>query len=286
MDIKELKILLKLLNKENYRGKISEVKPNDKTTVNVTRNLCEQLFNRQYIEIEEQILKIKITNNGKDFLKKKNIIEQLNDLEVKVLESCFVSVVKPSEINLKPASKRNELIGKLLEKELIIIAEKQITQIWLTSEGEEFLAQEFLTEGIGNINLSKQLLNNYLIFIRKYFREKIKLESKSNQHSTIVDDKLTTDNNQAQPNEREILETIIKLDQELNTDNYLPIFHLRNKYKSILTRQELDNILYSLQKQNKLSMSRLVDGSKYTSEEYNAGIPQQVGGSIFYLIVK
>jgi hypothetical protein len=267
MEIKELKILLKLLTKKDYRGKISEVKPNDQTKVNVTRNLCEQLFNRQYIDVEKQILKLEITNNGGKTLKNKKLTEGLSNLEIKILKTCSTSTIQPSQIKIKPASKRNELILNLLEQELISIAEQQITQIWLTSEGEEFLAQEFLLEGIGNINLPKQLLNNYLIFIRKYFQQKIV-------------------NPQPKPNDEEVLQTIIQLDQELNTDNYLPIFHLRNKYQSLLNRQELDNILYSLQRQNKLSMSRLVDGSRYSPEEYDAGIPQNVGGPIFYLIVK
>lgn len=267
MHIQEFKILLKLLGKIGYQGKIGDVKPNDKTKVTVVRNLCEQLFNRGYIEVEEKILKININASGKKNLKNKVLSDKLNNLELIILNSCNKKSIKSAEININSASKRDKLILDLLEKGLIDIAEKQIISITLTANGQFFLAQEFLLKGLGNITLSKTLLNNYLIFIREYYKPNI-IKGKN------------------KPSTEEVLETIIKLDKEFNTDNYLPIFYVRDQYQSILNRQELDDILYSLQKQNKLSMSRLVDGSQYNTKQYDAGIPQKIGGPIFYLIVK
>ncbi|NCO74083.1 MAG: hypothetical protein GW795_02730 [Cyanobacteria bacterium] len=289
MDIQEFKILLKLLDKTDYRGKIGEIKPNDKTKVSVVRNLCEQLFNRGYIDVEEKILQIKINNNGKTLLKNKALLDKENNLELIILNSCLKTSIKPSDIKLNPASKRDQLIADLVKKELIEIKEKQIIFISLTSNGKLFLAQEFLCKGLGNINLSKKLLNNYLTFIRNCYTNKDTLLFKSDnflESPDIITSELEEIKEKNKPSIEEVLETIIQLDLEFNTDNYLPIFYVRNKYQSILNRQELDTILYSLQKQNKLSMSRLVDGSQYNSEEYNAGIPQKIGGPIFYLIVK
>lgn len=287
MDIQEFKILLKLLDKTDYRGKIREIKPNEKTKINVVRNLCKQLFNRGYIHVEEKILQIKINDNGKKNQENKILSDKLNNLELIILNLCNKKSIKSAEININPASKRDKIILDLVQKGLIDIAEKKIISISLTDNGKEFLAQEFLSENLGNIILSKKLLNNYLIFIRKYYQEKISFLSNSNNsfdQINIITSK--SEENKLLPSTEEVLETIIQLDQELNTDNYLPIFYLRNKYQSILNRKQLDTILYSLQKQNKLSMSRLVDGSQYNTQQYDAGIPQKIGGPIFYLIVK
>ncbi|WP_373478316.1 hypothetical protein [Geminocystis sp.] len=45
-------------------------------------------------------------------------------------------------------------------------------------------------------------------------------------------------------------------------------------------------MIFRLQKENKISLSRLVDASQYTSEEYDSGIPESISYPIFYLIVK
>lgn len=296
MDIQEFKILLKLLGNQDYKGKIGEIKPNDKTKVNVVRNLSQQLFNRGYIHIEEKILQIKINDDGKKILKNKSLSNKLSDSELIILNSCIKTTIQVSKIKLTPAFKRDKLILNLVKEKLVDIKEKQIISIALTDNGKLFLAQEFLLESLGNIILQKKLFNNYLIFIRKHYQQKINISSNNkvslDQSSQL---KITSNktekineniNNNNKPSITEVLETIIQLDKEFNSDNYLPIFYIRNKYQSILNREELDTILYSLQKQNKLSMSRLVDASQYNSEQYDAGIPQKIGGPIFYLIVK
>ena len=71
----------------------------------------------------------------------------------------------------------------------------------------------------------------------------------------------------------------------MNTNNYLPIFYLREKLQPFLSREELDLALYRLQRKNKLELSSIVESSKYTREQLKAGIPQNVGGCLFFLIV-
>ena len=85
--------------------------------------------------------------------------------------------------------------------------------------------------------------------------------------------------------DEQVLQTICDLDRQLNTNNYLPIFYLREKLQPFLSREELDLALYRLQRQNKLELSSIVESSKYTSEQLQAGIPQNVGGCLFFLIV-
>ncbi|MDJ0633099.1 MAG: hypothetical protein QNJ34_07905 [Xenococcaceae cyanobacterium MO_188.B29] len=85
--------------------------------------------------------------------------------------------------------------------------------------------------------------------------------------------------------DEQVLQTILDLDLQLNTNNYLPIFYLREKLQPFLSREELDLTLYRLQRQDKLELSSIVESSKYTHEQLKAGIPQNIGGCLFFLIV-
>lgn len=264
MEIQHLKILLKLLGQDNYQGKIGDIKPNTKTKIEETQRLCYKLYHNKLVYIEQKNIAIKINGNGEKVLKNR---ESRNKLEINILKKCQKTKIRISEINIIPTSKRDLLIDKLVKENLIDIADKKITHVELTEKGKQYLAEEYLPQGLGNISLTKTLLNNYLTFIRHYFKE----ENIKPTKQIIPDD---------------ILQAIIRLDRTLNTDNYLPIFHLRNEFKSLLSRNDLDSMIFTLQKENKISLSRLVDASQYSAEEYDAGIPQSIGYPIFYLIVK
>ncbi|MGI0482794.1 hypothetical protein ACN4EE_18660 [Geminocystis sp. CENA526] len=278
MEIQHLKILLKLLGQNNYQGKIGDIKPNTKTKIEETQKFCYKLWDSKLIHIQEKNITIKINNNGKKVLTNK---ENRNQLEINILKKCEKTKIKISEINITPASKRDLLIDKLVRENLIDIVDKKIIHGELTEAGKQYLAEEYLAEGLGNVSLPKALLNNYLTFIRNYFMDKIsstKTITSTVEEENINPPKLITPD--------DILQTIIRLDRTVNTDNYLPIFHLRNEYKSVLSKDELNSMIFTLQKENKISLSRLVDASQYTEEEYDAGIPQSIGYPIFYLIVK
>jgi hypothetical protein len=124
------------------------------------------------------------------------------------------------------------------------------------------------------------LLGNYLRFLRKNLRVK------SEQVSTLVSDNMESHSNiNSNISDEEILETIKKLDRELGTENYLPIFHVRQKLQPPLLRDDLDQALYRLQKSDKIDFSTLQESSAYTPEQIDAGIPQNIGGQLFFLIV-
>ncbi len=160
---------------------------------------------------------------------------------------------------------------KAVERGFLKVNKYKITRITLTKIGQDFLATEYLPTG-GNITLSSKMLECYLLFLRKYWQK--------NQDQSLD---LPSVTNVTKPTDEEILQTIIDLDQELNTNNYVPIFHLRNKLQPPLTRDELDQALYRLQGQDKLSMDCLVKAAKYTTEEYNAGIPTNSAGPLFFI---
>jgi hypothetical protein len=274
MDIKEFKILLKLLQKKDYESAPSGINPNDKTKTPETLKWCQQLSNRGFVQLTEEIDQIAITSTGKTLLKQENRPPALTEKEWQVLRFFHeVKVLKPSEINIKSlkATERNEIISKAIERGFLKVNKYKITRITLTETGQDFLATEYLPTG-GNLTLSSKMLEFYLRFLRKYWRK--------NQGESLDLESLT---NLPKPSDEEILQTIIDLDQELNTDNYLPIFHLRNKLQPPLTRDELDQALYRLQGQDKLSIDCLVKAGKYTTEEYNAGIPTNSAGPLFFI---
>ena len=73
------------------------------------------------------------------------------------------------------------------------------------------------------------------------------------------------------PTDQEILQTIQDLDQQLGTENYLPIFYVRQKLQP-LSREQLDQRLYHLQRNDQIELSSLQEATAYTCEQTDAGI--------------
>ena len=270
METKELKFLLKLIGRDDYCGKLADLKPNTKTTITETQSICRGLRDRELVECSETITKIKINSAGKALLKLDANSLPINSDELKILKACTKATITPGKIKLTPADKRNKLIASLAERGLIAAAATKIEKVWISDRGKQELAIEYCPKGNQPV-ISLSLLNNYVVFLRKYYRQ-----AKEGRVDT---------NNLKKPSDREILETIINLDNELGTDNYLPIFHLRNRLQPPLSRTELDNALYRLQKEDKLELSSLVEAMHYTKEQMDAGIAQDVGGALFFLTV-
>ena len=284
MEVKELKFLLKLVGRENYQGKIGELKPNKETKISETEKICRTLCDRELVACSETITKIKIHSAGKALLKVDADNLPITADELKILKACATKVINPSDTRVTPAEKRQELIASLVERGLITATATKIEQVWLTDRGKEALAEEYSAKGSTTISLN--LLNNYLRFLRKYFKSHSALPSlTSNGNQPQVKAEQLSNHNGRKPKDREILQTIIDLDNELGTNNYLPIFHLRNKLQPPLSRKELDDALYRLQRQDKLELSSLVEAVHYSKEQIEAGIPQDVGGSLFFLMV-
>jgi len=81
-----------------------------------------------------------------------------------------------------------------------------------------------------------------------------------------------------------LYQLIVELDRDLRTDNYLPIYHVRDRLQPALSRPQVDQMLYELQRQDRIELSSLQETSNYTPEQINAGIPQDVGGPLFFVV--
>ncbi|OKH13630.1 transcription factor RcaD [Fischerella major NIES-592] len=280
METKELKFLLKLLGCSNYRASLSgsvfkSFKGKDK--------ICRNLGDRNLVDFSREIATVNILSPGQALLKLDPAELPITDKERKVLEklSKTSGKITPSKITSLKAAERDTILKTLSDRGLIEVElkiKRTKAEVWLTERGIEFLRDDYSPKGAATIRLD--LLNNYVRFLRKTLRVKPEQISTSAVHSAESDVETIIN-----ITDEEILQTIQKLDKELGTDNYLPIFHLRQKLQPPLSRDELDKALYRLQRNDQIEFSTLLDPKPYTPEQVDAGIQQNVGGSLFFISV-
>ncbi len=102
----------------------------------------------------------------------------------------------------------------------------KIHEVWLSLSGRKYLASEYTPTGGGNIILSKKMLADYLEFLRGYFS----IAQQEKQVTPPTAAELPADEN---VDDNEIYQAICNLDESHKTDNYLPIFYLRNQFPSL-----------------------------------------------------
>ena len=280
MDTNELKFLLKLLGCSDYRSSLTA---SGFKSFKGKEKICQNLGDRELVDYSREIAAVKILPPGQALLKTDTDQLPLKPNELKVLESISKASGKitPSKINVKSvkSGERDAILQSFYEKGLIeadIKIKKTKAEVWLTERGIEYLRDDYSPKGAANISLD--LLNNYLRFLRKSLHgkpEQVATSAPTKEESAAVTIINLTD--------EEILQTIRRLDQELGTDNYLPIFHLRQKLQPPLSREELDKALYRLEEADKVELSKLAEPGDYSPEQVDAGIPQISGGSLFFI---
>ena len=277
MDTIELKFLLKLLGFADYRAPLSKIQPNNQTKASDRERICRKLLRSGWVECSYEITKLKTTPPGKALLKLKSDGLPVTDKELKVLRASEKEKITPGKTNV-PAESRQAIIKSLADRGLIEV-ETKIKEVWLCAQGQEYLRDDYSPKGSQPV-ISLDMLNNYCRFLRKsVLVETLHLTSRQNGVSPPAPA------SESQPSDEEILQTIRDLDRQLNTDNYLPIFHLRQKLEPSLSREKLDRALYRLQQNDQIELSSLQHVTAYTPEQVDAGIPQDIGGPLFFIIV-
>lgn len=276
MDTIEVKFVLKLLGFADYRAPLSKIQPNNQTKASEREKICRKLCDRGWVECSHEVTKLKIAPPGKALLKLDPAGLPVSDQEIKVLRAA-VEKITPGKTNV-PATERQAIIQSLADRGLIEV-ETKIKEVWLCDRGREYLRDDYSPKGSQSV-ISLDMLNNYCRFLRKSL-------SVETLHSTSFQNGVSPQAPQfeSKPSDEEILQTIRDLDSQLGTENYLPIFHLRQKLEPLLLRKQLDQALYRLQRQDKIELSSLVEAIHYTSEQINAGIPQDVGGPLFFIVL-
>ncbi|HIK28638.1 MAG: hypothetical protein N3E45_13915 [Oscillatoriaceae bacterium SKW80] len=300
MDLLELKFLLELLGFPDYRAPIAKIKLNPKTNAAERDNLCRSLRERELVDFNFEVTLFSIAPPGKSLLKLDTTGLPISKPELAVLEACSDSAITPNQTEL-PAQERQKIIKGLVERGLIKAEKTQITEVWLTQRGQEYLLWEYNPSGSTPI-LNLDMLRNYLRFMRRSMRERlcakqqeeasreislptlVKTEAAEYRQEKQEEERIVKETTAAPLTDADILKVIRDLDRELGTDNYLPIYHLRQKLQPPLTREELDKALYRLQRHDKIELSSLQEALAYTPEQIEAGIPQDVGGPLFFII--
>lgn len=275
METIELKFLLKLLGFPDYRAPLSKITPNSKTSATERERICRKLRDRDLVECSYEVTKLKITSPGKSLLKSDSTELPVTDKELKVLRASEKEKISPGKTGV-PAAERGEIIQRLADRGLIEL-ETKVKEVWLSERGKEYLREEYTSKGSQPV-LSLDMLNNYLRFLRKSGRVQIDAHQQPQQTPSA-----TVPMNQ--PSDEQILQVIRDLDQKLGTGNYLPIFHLRQKLQPPLSSEDLDETLYRLEGNDQIELSALVEASRYSQEQINAGIKQRSGSPLFFIKV-
>lgn len=292
MNVVELKFLLKLLAFPDYRAPVSQITPNAKTSPSERDSICRTLGDRELIAYSTEVTEFSITPAGKALLALKTSLP-IAEIELQLLKAGAAGLTRPTEIAAKTGispSIQQTTLENLAKRGFIKIEKTKIQDVWLTERGAEYLTDEYNPSGSDPV-ISLDLLTNYLRFIRKSLRQGTDIRTKIPKIQPIVEDVVLSDFSEAIsvhhpiPADIEILKIIQNLDRELATDNYLPIFYLRQKLQPPLSRAEVDQALYRLQRNDLIELSSLQETIAYTPEQIEAGIPQDIGGPLFFIIV-
>jgi hypothetical protein len=264
----ELKFLLILLGFPNYRASLVNRGFN---TIKGKGQLCQTLAERGWVDYTKEITSVKLLPAGKALLELEESPLTITPQALKVLKAIAQqpSKVKVTELKLK-SSDRQSILGGLGEKGLIELEQalaKTKAEVWLTPTGSIYLREDYHPQGNRPV-ISLDLLHNYLQFLRHP------------QATTLGE---SAPSGGVNISDAEILQTIKSLDKELGTENYMPLFELR-RYLS-LSRDYLDQALYRLQRSDQIELGSLQEVSAYTSEQIDAGIPQNIGGPLFFITV-
>jgi hypothetical protein len=265
----ELKFLLILLGCTDYRSPYSA---RDFVNFKAKGKLCKDLAEMGWLDYTQAIALAKILPAGEALLKLDPTQLPLDPPALNALNKIAQASgpLKATELKIKKVSTREAILQGLCDRGLIEL-EMQVAvtkaSVWLTLKGLQYLHDDYQPKGKLPV-LSLDLLSNYLEFVRR----PLLVESEA---------AISEDVSIPAVSDAEILAAIQRLDGELGTENYLPLFHLRGDLS--LDRESLNQALYRLQKADKIELGSLQEVTAYTAEQIDAGIPQTVGGPLFFI---
>jgi hypothetical protein len=271
MDISalELKFLLRLLTFAGSSSPISQVRLNQKTAASERDRVCQALCSKGLVGFSEIIKRFGITPAGRTLLNLDTSALPVTPDELLILRASLKGLQLPGNLPAKvPATSRQRLLQGLQQRGLIKVHSTQIKTVWLTPQGQQFLLNDCQPQGHAP-TLSLSLLGTYLQFLRQHW-------SAGSTTSSIEPTAAP-----ALTSPTELLNLIAELDRAHGGENHLPLFHLRQAAQ--LPRPTLDQMLYQLQRNNRIELGTLQEVAAYSPQQLEAGIAQDVGGSLFFV---
>lgn len=266
METSELKFILKLFECKNHRAYLGS---SIFRSFADKKKICDRLAAEGLIEFSAEIDRVTIAPPGIALLNLALDRLPISDVEFRILDRISrYPNIQAKQINIRTKEKQltlsemQTILASLRDRGLISVEtelKKQKAEIWLTERGRECVEK----------------LIKYFYSLRQLPEE--------NTDNIIVETAARSED--AEISDEDILQTIRNLDAKLGTDNYLPIFYLREELQPPLSREELDRSLYRLQRHDKIELSSLQEGMRYSSEQIDAAIYQGVGRRLFFIIV-
>lgn len=247
----ELKFLLKLQECRNYRAYLTNACFN---SFRAKDKLCQSLAKDGLVDFSREIVAVKLSAAGQALLKVSADSLPISDSELKILKKIATAKkISPTQLRTGTlsAAERDLILQTFLNRGLIMAEtrlKRQKAEVWLTPQGQTCLAE---------------LLNQF-----QTLRE-------SGAEITLS----------YKPTDTEVLATIQTLDHEVGSNNYLPIFYLRQKFQPPLSRDELDEILYRLQRNDQIELRAIVHTQDYTSDQLSAAIQMRSSSPLFFIKV-
>jgi hypothetical protein len=264
----EVKFLLTLLGCVDYRSPLGAScfksfagKP----------QLCQTLGDRGWVEYSREIATVKLLPAGKSLLAMDTVNLPIDADSLQLLgkladKSGKVALKDIATTKIRTTAAKQIVLQKLGNQGFVELewqTQKAKGEIWLTPQGLEYLREDYYPKGTAPA-ISLNLLGHYLKFLRS---------GAAKVAGSIVPT--------APIDDAGIVALIQSLDTELGTENYLPIFHLRQALS--MPRNDCDQALYRLQKSDQIELSALQETDAYTSSQIDAGIAQTVGGPLFFI---
>jgi len=310
MDSRELKFVLKLLGAPDYRAPSADIKPNLRTKAAERDSICRELCDRGLVDCDDRVLRFRATPAGKALLALDVQRLPVSEDEVELLRAGRDASADVKDLDL-PDDRAQAALARAVDRGFLKVEKTKIETVWLTQRGLEYLRDEFTPTGTA-LELSLDHLSEYLRFLRKFQQSPptpapppfATPRSPQSPRSTArsTGDRAVRPANPAPPDRAaaastqtvipsrqppspdDIYELIAQLDREHATNNYLPIYHLRDRLAAVLDRDGLDRALYALQRQDRIELSSLQEAAHYTADQVAAGIPQDIGGPLFFAI--
>ncbi len=314
MDSRELKFVLKLLGSPDYQAPIASIKPNLRTKASERDSLCRVLRDRGLVDCDEQVTRFRLAPAGRALLKLDTQRLPVSEDEITLLQAGRDGSVEVKDVPLA-GDRLQAAIERSLDRGFIKSEKTKIETVWLTQRGLDYLREEFSPSGTA-LELSLDHLSEYLRFLRKF--QTHSPEAKTSRSPIVANPadvlepsseplresspsavdrppektfatssgETTAQNSSPQPpiTGDQLYNLIAQLDREYNTNNYLPIYYLRDRLQTAMDRDTLDRALYALQRADRIELSSLQEAAHYTAEQVNAGITQDIGGPLFFLI--
>ncbi len=276
MSLFDVKLLLRLIAFAEYCAKITakQLKPADKSPAAEVRRSAQKLNREGLLELSNKITHIEITEAGKAARQAETI--PLPKEEKAVLAACHKGPISGNKKEVKALGPdANDRLRRMASQGLLKLTEA-IDQVWLSPSGSRFLLSELGSEHIGKSQIPAALLGNYANFIRDFFTSSSGQPAKSLTSPPAA--------NAAEPSFD--LDQLLKIIQNLRyaqgEDELVPLFKIREEVAHRASREVIDKMLYSLEQGEYIELVTAQEMGQYTDAEINAGIPQEIGGPIFY----